>query len=61
MHSEGTLNLHHKAVGLQYPFCRETSCNRVVERFLVVERSLEGPKRTSLSCTVGIHSITGEP
>ena len=21
----------------QYPFCRETSCNRVLERFLVVE------------------------
>ena len=23
MHSGGTLNLHHKAVGLQYPFCRK--------------------------------------
>jgi hypothetical protein len=33
MHSEGTLNLHHK-VGLQYPFSRKTSCNRILERFL---------------------------
>jgi hypothetical protein len=39
IHPVETLNLHHKAVGLllQYPFCRKTSCNRVLERFLFVE------------------------
>jgi hypothetical protein len=26
-----------KHLVFQYPFCRETSCNRILERFLVVE------------------------
>jgi hypothetical protein len=26
-----------KQLDFQYPFCRETSCNRVLERFLLVE------------------------
>jgi hypothetical protein len=30
-----------KQLVFQYPFCRKTSCNRVLERFLLVE-SLEG-------------------
>ncbi len=46
MHSEGTLNLHHKAVGLPYRFCRKASCNRILERFLLVEGILGRPKRT---------------
>jgi hypothetical protein len=32
--SEGTLNLHHEAVVFQYPFCRKTSCNRILEHSL---------------------------
>jgi hypothetical protein len=45
----GTLNLYHKAVGLPYQFCRKTSCNRVLERFLLVEGILGRPKRTIFS------------
>ena len=36
-HSEGTLNLHHKAAGLQHQSSRKTSCIRILERFLFVE------------------------
>src|ERR1700746_2155855 len=31
-----------KQLVVQYPFCRKTSCNRVLERFLLVECSLDG-------------------
>jgi hypothetical protein len=33
----GTLKLHHKATGLQHRFSRKASCNRILERFLLVE------------------------
>ena len=38
-----------KQLVFHYPFCRKTSCNRVLERFLLVEGILGRPKRTIFS------------